>query len=127
MVEIYEDSIVIVMEKRVYHIKIKDIVCIEVHDRKTLMLTTEDAIIVNKKLGYFKEQFKECTFSQPHSSYLVNLEYVSYFDDKLVKLRYGLQTYEVYMSQRRYKSFKQDFLVFMENKQNHKLELEEIL
>lgn len=116
MIEIYDDSIVIAMDRCVYNIKVKDIVCIEVHDRKTLMLTTGEAVIVNKKLGYFKEEFKSFPFSQPHSSYLVNLEYVTYFDDKVVKLKYGQESYQVYMSQRGYKSFKQDFLDYMELK-----------
>lgn len=116
MVEIYADSVIIAIERKVYHIKVRDIVCIEVHDRKTLMITTEEAIVVNQKLSYFKEVFRNFPFSQPHSSYLVHLSYVTYFDDQKVRLRYGAKSYEVHTSQRGYKTFKQDFFNYMESK-----------
>ena len=69
--------------------------------------------------GRLKEWFEKLSvypyFSVPHHSYIVNLNYVSYFNRREIFMKNKKQVYRIPVSQRGYPTFKTDYYSFVGN------------
>ena len=89
------------------------IVCVYINKRKTQVVTTTESFESTEKLSYWQEQLPAAFFSQPHYSYLVNMNYVVRLEHDFALLIYGEHTLEVPCTQRKRATFKQHFLEFI--------------
>ncbi|AYE34085.1 LytR/AlgR family response regulator transcription factor [Clostridium septicum] len=91
-------------------ISISDILYLEILDRKVLIHTNSDIYTSTNKLKYWNDMLSPLGFSNPHNSFLVNLNYVKELNKNNVVLCNGDT---IYASQRKFKSFKKDFMNFL--------------
>ncbi len=98
-------------------INIQDIVCVFAENGKTVIISNQRNYYTNFTLNFWKDNLYESFFSQPHNSYLVNLNYAVRFGKNSVILKYGNnQTVTADISQRKYYQFQRDFFKLMERR-----------
>ncbi len=98
-------------------VNIQEIVCAFSENGKTVLITNQKTYYTNYTLNFWKENLYETFFSQPHNSYLVNLNYVVRFGKSSVLLKYGVgQTVTADISQRKYYQFQREFFKLMERR-----------
>ena len=98
-------------------ISIQDIVCAFAESGKTVIISVQKTYCTNYTLNFWKENLYESFFSQPHNSYIVNLNYVVRFGKNSVVLKYGKnQMVTADISQRKYYQFQRDFFKLMERR-----------
>lgn len=96
-------------------VNIQDIVCVFSEDGKSVLISNQKTYYTNYTLNFWKENLYENFFSQPHNSYLVNLNYVIKLGKNSVTLKYGCgQTVTADISQRKYYQFQREFFKLME-------------
>lgn len=92
-----------------------EIVCIEALDRKVLVYTTDAILQSTKNMDYWRETLSLPCFYSPHRSYIINMRYVNtVFRDKIL-LKYGNSSKEAYLARRKYTSFKDTYLLYLES------------
>ncbi|MBE6770955.1 MAG: LytTR family transcriptional regulator [Ruminococcaceae bacterium] len=89
-----------------------EILYIAIENRKSVLYLTDTEIKTNYSLEYWKRNLDEKIFVQPHSSYIVNLSYVSELTKDIVKVSSGKKEYRVYTSQRKIGAFRKALLTF---------------
>lgn len=94
-----------------------DIIYITVSGHKSMIRTQDSQYYSDRSIKEWAKEINEPqAFAFSHSSYLVQLKYVTNFDKTTVTIRLGPRETEVLpMSQRKYVSFKKSFLGYMEN------------
>lgn len=97
-------------------VDINSIVCVYIENRKTNIITTARQIGSTENLAYWKKQLGNVLFSQPHYSYIVNLNYVAMFEKNFLILQYGKTQLNIPCSERKYKQFRKDFLKFIQQR-----------
>lgn len=104
-------SYVLVSEKKeLVRVEIDDILYFEISGRKVLVHTLDGIYTSSKSLSYWVKELASASFVQTHSSYLVHLKYVKRVGKDCVTLTTGD---EVYISFRKYKSFKESFIRYV--------------
>lgn len=104
--------------KRKVKISVASIIYIENSDRHTYVVTKEDAFIAEEPFAEVKALLEKesDSFVLAHQSFFVNLKYVSYYDNTVVRLVHKDKEYEVHMSRRKFANFEEK--LFLEvNKQ----------
>lgn len=109
-------SVLITSGAQTVQVHMHDIVYVCIDGRKTKVVTTAQAYLTAEKLTRWRELLPEDLFSQPHSSYLVNLKYVQSITTKSVVILYGGKQEELCVSQRKYQQFKRDFMMMVGNR-----------
>ena len=89
-----------------------EILYIAIEDRKSVLYLTDRRVETNYLLDYWKDILDLKTFTQPHNSFIVNLNYVDEVTNAFVKVKHGDKEYFVYTSSRKISSFKKAFLNF---------------
>ena len=94
----------------------REVVCIYSFDRKTFVVT--DTGVIYPTIVTMKEWLKRTEqiayYSHPHYSYIVNLRYVSGFDDRSIILRLNNgKTMRIDASVRRFNQFREDMAYAM--------------
>lgn len=89
-----------------------EILYIAIENRKSVLYLTHGRIETNYHLDYWKNILDLNTFSQPHNSFIVNLNYVEEVTKDFVRVKCDTQEYSVYTSSRKIGAFKKAFLVF---------------
>ncbi|WP_053982997.1 LytR/AlgR family response regulator transcription factor [Niameybacter massiliensis] len=92
-------------------IAIPDIKYLAIQDRKVELYITGRSITTNIPMQEWEEMLTGHGFASPHKSYLVNLQYVSRLNKESLQLTTGE---EVYVSKRKYKTFKEEFMMYVE-------------
>lgn len=90
-----------------------DIIFVEAKERKVLVYTKKSIILSVNNLQYWAEKLDPNMFFRVHRNCLVNLKYVTRCDKSSVFLCNG--KYDVYLTMRKYKSFKEACLLFAES------------
>lgn len=98
--------------KDVYRIFPCEILYIAIEHRKSVLYLTDKKVETNYRLNYWKDILDPETFVQPHSSFIVNLNYVYEVTKEWVKVKYGDEKHLVYTSSRKNGAFKKAFLNF---------------
>ncbi len=104
------DIIVQTSSKDVCRICPCDIIYIAIENRKSAVYVDGKRIETNYSLDYWKKLLNPQIFSQPHSSYLVNLCFVEEVTKDFVRIKHKEKEYSVYTSSRKLNSFKKAFL-----------------
>lgn len=92
-------------------IAISNIKYLAIQDRKVELYIRGRSITTNIPMQEWEEMLGGHGFASPHKSYLVNLQYVSRLNKESLQLTTGE---EVYVSKRKYKTFKEEFMVYVE-------------
>lgn len=87
-----------------------DIVYVEVKYKKVCVQTISQRYVVREKMEFFKKVLNSFNFVIPHSSYIINLEYVTKVKRDSVELN---GSYNVSIAPRRQTEFKKKFAAFM--------------
>jgi two-component system, LytTR family, response regulator len=104
-------------DNEIITISAQDIVCAFAQSGKTVIISDKKTYYTNYTLNFWKENLYESFFSQPHNSYLVNLNYAIRFGKNFVTLKYGNnQTVTADISQRKYYQFQREFFKVMERR-----------
>ena len=104
------DLIVQTSNKDVCRIHPSEIIYITKENRKTVVYLVEKRIETNLSLEYWKDILNPQKFAQPHSSYIVNLNYVEEVTKDFVEMKCNGKEYSVYTSKRKVGDFKKAFL-----------------
>ncbi|MGL5352754.1 MAG: LytR/AlgR family response regulator transcription factor, partial [Clostridium sp.] len=89
---------------------ISEITYMEISERKISIHTDKDVYFSNLSIDYWNGVLANHNFAKPHNSYLVNLNHIIALDKEKITLSDG---YNLYMSKRKYKEFKDVFTVFL--------------
>ena len=106
----YKDIIVQTSNKDICRIHPSEIIYITKENRKTVVYLVEKRIETNLSLEYWKDILNPQKFAQPHSSYIVNLNYVEEVTKDFVEMKCNGKEYSVYTSKRKVGDFKKAFL-----------------
>lgn len=91
-----------------------EILYIAIENRKSVLYLTHGKVETNQHLEYWKGILDPETFTQPHHSFIVNLNYVDEVTKEFVKIKHMDKEYSVYTSSRKIGAFKKAFLKFSE-------------
>ncbi|WP_042276582.1 LytR/AlgR family response regulator transcription factor [[Clostridium] dakarense] len=91
-------------------ISINNIKYLEILHRKVHINTISGVYTSNQTLRYWNKKLYSYGFANPHSSYLVNMKYVTGISKEKVTL---LDGETIYVSQRKYKDFKNRFIKYI--------------
>lgn len=91
---------------------ISNIRYLEIENRKVVFHCNSGNYYSIRPLSYWQEVLKEYDFHKPHSSYLVNLKYISKINKELLELATGEI---IYFSKRKYKEFKEKYMEYIIN------------
>ena len=93
--------------KRKAEVVVNSVLYIENSNRHTLVVTREEEFLAEESFSVVKAMIEEesDSFALTHQSFFVNLGYVSYYDNKVVKLTHKEKEYGVHMSRRKYAPF----------------------
>lgn len=91
----------------------KDIVFVEARERKVFVYTQKTIYESVQKMQFWSKKLPQSCFFQTHRSYIVNLRYVSRYDNSLVNLCNN--KYRAYLTRRKYNSFKNAYIMYLES------------
>lgn len=98
----------------VYAIKTHKIIMIEAQNKKSVIYTTDGIYISLKNIDYWSDNLSKQYFYRTHKSYIVNFDYVNNFDHAIIHLFNN--DYTAYLAMRKYTSFKNAYLMYLEYK-----------
>lgn len=114
-IEEQEDKITVEHENTSYIIGVTEIIMVEYNER--LFIYTEKGIIEkNETIEYWSDKLlKHSCFYQSNRGYIVNLKYVSGFDESTVLLSdRNKKTYRAVLTKRKYSEFKRIMFKYLE-------------
>lgn len=97
----------------VYTLPTSQIVFIEAHGRKVTVHTIQRDFESIHNMNYWLEHLPKNCFFQTHRSFIVNFEHITDFDHSTIHLT-NMQT-TAYLTRRKYSSFKNAYLIFLES------------
>lgn len=89
---------------------ISNIRYLEIENRKVVFHCNSANYYSMRPLSYWNEVLTKYNFYKPHSSYLVNLKYISKINKELLELSTGEI---IYFSKRKYKEFKEKYMEYI--------------
>lgn len=96
-------------------VRADEIICIETSRRKTCLITTTDTFETNMGIEYWRKTLNLPCFYSSHRGVIINMRYVFRVGKDTVMLKYKCFTKEVYLSRRKYKEFKELYLLYLES------------
>lgn len=102
-------------EEGIELLKANNIVCVEAVQRKTLLYTTDSVIQTNQSVEYWQHRLDLPCFYSSHRGVIINMRYVSKVNKDTILLKYGTNVKEVYLARRKYKEFKDLYLLYLES------------
>ena len=91
----------------------RDIVLVEAKERKVFVYTKDKIYEAIQKMDFWIEKLPSNSFFQSHRSYIVNLRFVSHFDNTLIHL--CNDRFTAYLTRRKYVSFKNAYIMYLES------------
>ena len=91
----------------------RDIVLVEAKERKVFVHTKDKIYESIQKMDFWIEKLPSNSFFQTHRSYIVNLRFVSHFDNTLIHL--CNDRFTAYLTRRKYVSFKNAYIMYLES------------
>ena len=89
------------------------IIAVEAQFRKVIVHTLTCELESVHNMNYWIELLPAHCFFQSHRSFLINLEHVTDFDHSMIHLANG--TLSAYLTRRKYKAFKDAYLLYLES------------
>lgn len=90
------------------------IVYCESYKRKTKIVTTNGEYISKEKIDVWKKMLNELIFYSPHSSFIINFNYIKSFNRKSLVLSYLDKTVEISIAPRKQQDFRTKIFLFAE-------------
>lgn len=90
------------------------IVYCESYKRKTKIVTTNGEYISREKIDYWKEILNELIFYSPHSSFIINFNYIKSFNRKSLILSYSNTNVEISIAAKKQQEFRTKMFLFAE-------------
>ena len=90
------------------------IVYCESYKRKTKIVTTNGEYISKEKIDYWKEILNELIFYSPHSSFIINFNYIKSFNRKSLILSYSKSNIEISIAAKKQQEFRAKMFLFAE-------------
>ena len=90
------------------------IVYCESYKRKTKIVTTNGEYISREKIDYWKEILNELIFYSPHSSFIINFNYIKSFNRKSLILSYSNSNVEISIAAKKQQEFRTKMFLFAE-------------
>ena len=97
----------------IFSVLTSDIICIEAQMKKVIVHTIAQDYDSIQNIQYWANILKEHCFFQSHRSFIVNLAYVTNFNNTIIHL-YNNQ-FTAYLTRRKYTEFKSNYLLFLES------------
>ena len=97
----------------VYSFPASQIIAIEAQGRKVIVHTTRQDFDSIHNMDYWLEQLPKNSFFQTHRSFIVNFEHIVDFDHSTIHL--SNQQIAAYLTRRKYSSFKNAYLLYLES------------
>ncbi len=101
-------------ENKFIKVYTNDIIYVEIINRKTKIVTISNEYFSEKKIDFWDEKLKEPTFFKVHSSFIININYITKYERDLLELN---NSYKVPISYRKQKSFRNHFFSFLNNRE----------
>ena len=96
----------------IYSIPAANIVCVEADQRKVIIHTTTDHFLSVHTIQYWIQTLTMNCFIQTHRSYIVNMAHITHFDHQLIYFDINLTAY---LTRRKYRVFKEAYLLYLES------------
>ena len=106
-------TIAVETKEKVYTIHASEIISIEAQGRKVIVHTRNKDYLSVHNLQYWINTLQEKCFYHTHRSFIVNMEYVTDFDHTLIHLCQN--QFRAYLTRRKYSSFKEAYLLYLES------------
>lgn len=106
-------KVAITTKEGVYPVSTSEIIFVEAQMRKVIVHTTSKDYISTQNMQYWLDTLTEHCFFQSHRSFIVNLAYITDFDNSLIHL-YNNQ-FTAYLTRRKYTEFKSKYLLYLES------------
>ncbi|MCH5210303.1 MAG: response regulator transcription factor [Oscillospiraceae bacterium] len=97
--------------KQNIELPLRNVIYITPEDKHCRIVTIYDEYIVTESFKKIREKIMLKNFCNCHGSYCVNLNFVEKYTKSSVYLRYKENQYQVYMSRRQYKTFKDQIFI----------------
>lgn len=114
---VYYNSITIKVlvetKQKVHSLPVSQIIAIEAQGRKVIVHTTQQDFCSIHNMNYWLELLPKNSFFQTHRSFIINLEHVVDFDHSIIHL--SNQQIIAYLTRRKYTSFKNAYLIYLES------------
>ena len=102
-------------EQGIELLKADEIVCVEAMQRKTFLHTVYSIIQTSQSVEYWRKTLDIPCFYSSHRGIIINMQYVSKVGKDVILLKYRGKTKEVYLARRKYKEFKDTYLLYLES------------
>ena len=93
----------------------EEILCVEAVNRKVLIHTTNGVLQSTHNMDYWREVLVLPCFYSSHRSYIINMRYVNTVLKDKILLKHGDMCIEAYLTRRKYTSFKDTYLQYLES------------
>lgn len=97
--------------KEYFSVRSKDIIFAEISVRKTKIVTTSGEFLSSKNIKFWKDHLNKSYFEVPHKSYIININFISYYCRDYVILA---EKYTVPIAYGKRTEFKRRFMKMME-------------
>ena len=92
-----------------------EILGVETQGRKTKVYTKEGSWDSIQNMDHWRDVLTVPCFYSPHRSFIVNMQYISEIGKDIVKVRCGGMEFSAYVARRKYPSFKEQLLLYLES------------
>lgn len=105
----------IVTNEGVYVRRAEEIICVEAAQRKIFVHTTDGILQSTQNMEHWRQALTLPCFYMTHRSYIVNLHFVNSIRKDTILLKYRDIETTAYLTRRRYTTFKDTYLWYMES------------
>lgn len=95
-------------------ISTNSIIYCESYKRKTKIVTTNGEFISKEHLDFWKEKLNELNFYSPHTSFIINFNYIKSFNRKSLVLSFKDNTFEISIAPKKQQEFRNKMFLFAE-------------
>lgn len=95
----------------------EDIICFESDKRQTIIYTVQGKVFGRQGIDYWTKSIDIPSFFAASRSFIVNMKYVSSFNNEIVRLTNGQFAVDAYLARRRFKAFRDAYMLYMRSVQ----------
>lgn len=119
VIELFNNTFIEFIEyktnKRI-RIAVREIIYVEIANRRTKITTEQGSYFSNKKISYWKEILSASYFAIPHSSFVVNMNYSAGYKRTELTLKYKDDKYSIPISAKNQSYFRKTYFNFQSRK-----------
>lgn len=93
-------------------IAVREIICVEISNRKTKITTENGTYFSNEKITYWRALLSASYFAIPHSSFIVNMNYSTDYKRTELKLKYKENEFSIPIAAKNQSEFRKTYFNF---------------